>query len=84
MTPENAGPPLSNRGQTKYDLEDYTGAISDLTKSIEIIPNNGWAYYIRGLSKQKIEDLNSACTDWKKAAELGETIAAELVTNNCN
>jgi hypothetical protein len=42
------------------------------------------AYSNRGLSKENLGDLNGACVDWKKAAALGNKIAAEWVAKQCN
>ncbi|MDA0356177.1 MAG: tetratricopeptide repeat protein [Bacteroidetes bacterium] len=36
------------RGITKFNLNDYKGAIADFSKAIEIYPNYGGAYYNRG------------------------------------
>ena len=38
----------------------------------------------RGIAKENIGDLKGACSDWKKAIELGVTGAAEWVKNQCN
>jgi hypothetical protein len=47
-------------------------------------PNYTAAYYNRSISKEALGDLNGACVDRKKAAELGNTDAAEWVANHCN
>ena len=47
-------------------------------------PNYVEAYSNRGISKESLGDLNGACADWKKAAELGDTDAAKWVANQCN
>ena len=60
-----------NRGVSKDDLQDYTGAIADYTKAIEIDPNLAQAYYNRGLSKYNLQDYYGACQDARKAQELG-------------
>ena len=74
-----------NRGNLKgRNLKDYTGAISDYTKSIELDPNYADAYVNRGAAKELIGFLNGACSDWKKAANLGHTNAAKWVTEECN
>ena len=65
-------------------LKDNYGAISDFTKAIEINHNYGRAYGNRGIAKENIGDLKGACSDWKKAIELGVTGAAEWVKNQCN
>ena len=35
-------------------------------------------------AKEELGDLNGACADWKEAARLGNTLAAEWVADQCN
>ena len=44
-----------NRGFSKIQLNDFKGAIEDLTKGIEIDPNE-FVYYLRGLAKEGLDD----------------------------
>ena len=39
----------------KYDRVDYTGAIADLDKAIELDPNYALAYTNRGLAKAHLK-----------------------------
>jgi len=66
-----------------YYLEDYDSAIILLNKSIELNPYAD-SYNKRGSSKQKLGDLDGACSDWRKAANLGDIKAKELIAENCN
>jgi tetratricopeptide (TPR) repeat protein len=68
----------------KKNLKDDYGAISDYTKAIGLDPDYAAAYNNRGVAKELIGDLNGACSDWKKAANLGHTNAAKWVANQCN
>jgi tetratricopeptide (TPR) repeat protein len=72
-----------NRGVSKYFLDDYSGAIADYTKAIEIDPNYTSAYYSRGFSKYYLDDRFGACKDGRKAQELGYD-ASELIKYACN
>jgi tetratricopeptide (TPR) repeat protein len=72
-----------NRGNSKYALKDYSGAIADYTKAIEIDPNFALAYYFRGVSKHSLDDRFGACKDGRKAQELGHD-ASELIKYACN
>ena len=73
------------RGGVKSSLDDYRGAIADFTKAIEIDSKFGEAYYIRGLIKQRyLNDKDSACLDFSKAGELGESEAYEIIKTYCN
>ena len=52
------------------DLEDFYGATTDFTKSIELNPNYGKAYTNRGASKRILKDYHGALADLTKAIEL--------------
>jgi tetratricopeptide (TPR) repeat protein len=71
------------RGSAKLKLEDYRGAIADLSKAIEINPNYIGAYYGRGGAKYFLGDKNGACLDWSKAGELGYGEAYDLIKQYC-
>ena len=68
---------------SKYDLQDYYGAIADYTKAIEIDPNYTNAYVNRGISKYNLQDYYGACQDARKAQELGYD-ASPLIKVVCN
>ena len=81
-----------NRALTKINLEDYQGAITDLTKALEIpsaapddLITHSDAYYNRGNAREKLNDLDGACSDWRKAAEVDPEYKepAELVRLRC-
>jgi hypothetical protein len=40
-------------------------------------------YVNRGLLKQEMNDSEGACSDWKKAFQLGSEYAQELLKKNC-
>ncbi len=76
-----------SRGVAKGELGDQRGAISDFSKVIntsKIQDLKAKAYYMRGIGYLKMEDYDSACTDWSKAGEFGITKAYELINQNCN
>jgi tetratricopeptide (TPR) repeat protein len=56
-------------GNSKYELEDYRGAISDFTKAIEIRPQFAAAYNNRGNSKADLGDNRGAIVDYTKGIE---------------
>ena len=61
-----------NRGRAKYKLKDYLGAVADYDKAIIINSEFALAYNNRGVVRYlKIGDDESACTDFKKSASLG-------------
>jgi len=45
--------------------------------------NNKEAYYNRGISRFKTNDIEGACSDWKKAKELGDRFAKDLIKKYC-
>ncbi len=59
-----------NRGIDKYDAGDYSGAISDYNKAIEINPRYAKAYNNRGNAKSKLGDNSGAISDYSKAIEI--------------
>jgi|GEM_PF-1893788 len=84
---------LSYRGKARFKTGDYKGAIADFTviinKGIEkktpyymVLINS---YFNRGTSKYLAGDLNGACLDWRKAAELGLTdpTALQYINSFC-
>lgn len=62
-----------NRGCEKARLQDYRGAISDFSKSIEINPNNESAYNNRGAIKAKLHDYTGAIVDYDKSIQIQPT-----------
>ena len=74
-----------NRGVSKDILKDYSGAIADYTKAIEIDPNYADAYNNRSISKENIGDIKDACLDAKKVVSLrGEdSDTKKWIKENC-
>ncbi len=72
-----------DRGNAKYRLRDYQGAIADFTRAIEINPQDADTYNNRGSAKELVRDLRGACADWKKASSLGVQDAAGWVRKQC-
>lgn len=58
------------RGDLKYFVKDYIGAIQEYTKAIEINPTYDFAYNSRGICKCFLNDYSSAIEDFNKALEL--------------
>ena len=59
-----------NSARTKLDLGDYTGAIQDYNKAIELNPDDGFAYEMRGYAKDNLGDDKGAIQDYSRAIEL--------------
>lgn len=58
---------------------DYEGAIQDLTKAIELNPNNPNWYFNRANFKS-VED---ACADWKTCSDLGDYRCVKIYEQLC-
>jgi tetratricopeptide (TPR) repeat protein len=68
----------NNRGNYKSEQKDYSGAIDDFNKAIELNPGDSIAYNGRGLAKiERGKDYAGAMADFNKAIELnpGDDIA---------
>ena len=65
----------------KSNLEDYSGAIADFTKAIELKPDYAYAYNNRGIAK--IKAGLPYCSDMNKACELGEERACGWYNQDC-
>ena len=64
---------LFDKGLQYFSEGDYQGGIKVFSKFIRKYPNNEYvlfAYYNRGLAKQKIGDFNEAISDYTKAIEI--------------
>lgn len=71
------------RGDALKKLEEYKAAIQDYTKAIEIDPNYAIAYFKRGITKIKIENIKLGCLDLSRAGELGYKEAYEYILKYC-
>ena len=70
------------KGMEKTMLKDFSGAIADSTKAIELNPNRGGYFYNRGLSKYYLGDKNGACQDARQAQQPGVN-ASPLIEGAC-
>ena len=59
--------PFFLRGVSKFYLEDYYGALSDLDKAVELKANSPRAYHYRALTRERMSDFDGALRDFKQA-----------------
>ena len=57
-------------GLVKYNLDDFTKAISDFDRAIEANPEYSEAYNLRGASKYNLGDYEGAIEDYTSAIEI--------------
>ncbi|AZQ62556.1 tetratricopeptide repeat protein [Flammeovirga pectinis] len=74
---------LNNRAVTRYILGDYDGSMNDINKLLDHYPFFAKAYITRGNIKERKHDDNGACSDWNKAAELGDLQGIEYTQKTC-
>jgi len=60
----------TGRGEAKFLLGDYRGAILDCRKSTELEPSAAEAYCILGRAEQAVGDFRSAIRDYGKAIDM--------------
>ena len=75
---DNVYIPYSNRGYFRYQIGDYTGAMEDFNKALEI-RENGQAYVNRGNLYQSLGQPEQALADFNKAVELSPNYADAYV-----
>jgi len=71
------------RGEVYSDLNQYLSAAADYSKIIELEPDNGNAYYNRGICYAQVELKENACNDFYQAGELGFFEAYEVIKDYC-
>ena len=62
-------------------MEEYDKSIHYLTKSIDLRPENGWAYYYRGSVYYRKGNLKKALEDAEKSCNLGYDMGCEVYEN---
>ncbi len=72
-----------DKGVDKYNKGDYSGAIQDFNKAIELDPNDAEAYGGRGLAKILLGQKDSGCLDLSKASKLGYMGAYDVIKKHC-
>ncbi|HOY32579.1 MAG TPA: tetratricopeptide repeat protein [Bacteroidales bacterium] len=73
----------NNRGCARNRLKLFNEAIQDFNLAINSFPDNSLYYMNRASSYYFLGQYSSACDDWKKAAELGDTTAQKNVASFC-
>ena len=66
-------------GYMKLGLENYHGAIADLTETIRLAPKNVYAYFNRGIAKSYLGQYTDALADWSEAIRLDPNFISPYV-----
>ncbi len=72
-----------NRGTMLGQNRQYEQSLSDLTNAIKYDPEFSESYINRGLAYFYKKDLDNACKDWQKAADMGNPKGVEAVNIYC-
>jgi tetratricopeptide (TPR) repeat protein len=67
---ENSPDFFFKNGNAKYQLKDYSGAVKDLDKAIELKPDFMQAYHTRAICFGEMKSYDKALLDFNKAIEL--------------
>jgi tetratricopeptide (TPR) repeat protein len=70
---EESAKSLFSSGEVKFKAKDYSGAISDYSKALELKPKFAEAYLNRGFAKRSIGDVEGAKADFKKSIDIDPT-----------
>jgi len=72
------------RGKTYLKTATYKYAISDLSMSLDLNPDDGETWMYLGLARIKSGDKTNGCSDLRKAQQLGNTEVLRYIVDNCN
>ncbi len=71
------------RGLLRCRNDKVGEGLDDLAMSLDINPNQPELYLLRGEFRYDAGDQEGACHDWKKAFEMGNGRAADLLAKHC-
>ncbi len=72
------------RGNSYGVLKDYSKAISDISKALELNPGYGEGYFVRGATYiMGVGNKEKGCEDWQKALSLGYKKAGQYIDKFC-
>jgi tetratricopeptide (TPR) repeat protein len=72
------------RGKAYLKTATYKYAISDLSMSLDLNPDDGETWMFLGLAKIQSGDKVNGCSDLHKAQQLGNTEVLRYIVDNCN
>ncbi len=75
--------PFLERGLSKYKSGDFSAAVEDFTRAVDVDPTNALAYYYRGIAFEDLDDPYSAIEDYTKAIEINPSYAEAYNNRGC-
>ena len=75
--------PYLNRAALYAGNSKFTEAVNDYDSVLVYHPTDSLTYFNRGVVKINMKDTGGACSDWKKAADLGYNKATGLIQAFC-
>jgi len=73
-----------NLAAIKANTGDLHGALEAYDYFLNLAPNDNMGYNDRGTVRYNLKDIAGACSDWTKAATLGNKTAMEMVRKCCH
>lgn len=64
-------------------MQNYTEALVSIQKALDLAPDFGACYRLRGICCVRQEKKTEACEAFTKAQELGDPLAARLIKEHC-
>ncbi len=72
-----------SRAETKFNLGDLRGCISDCNQALILYDKLANSYFIRGRAKYKLGKNEEACIDWSDAGQYGKQEAYDFIAKYC-
>jgi tetratricopeptide (TPR) repeat protein len=72
------------RGKTYLKTATYKYALSDLSMSLDLNPDDAETWMYLGLAKIQSGDKTNGCSDLHKSQQLGNTEVLKYIVDNCN
>ncbi|MDD2636707.1 MAG: tetratricopeptide repeat protein, partial [Bacteroidales bacterium] len=74
---------LKNRGNIYSYIKDFSNALNDYHAAILLSPEDGGLYLNIANIQHQLGQVDSACTNWSIAVELGKSDANKMLEKYC-
>lgn len=71
------------RAYIKYYKGEFESALEDINHAIDLCSTEGIYYYTRGNILRKLDDIENACINFKRADELNYSLAKRAIKLHC-